>query len=120
MSETRIQLRRGTIAEWTSFNPVLFEGEVGVELDTNKFKIGNGTLPWLSLPYAAGGVGPTGPKGDTGTSINKVIDIPDVYVDPAINGGVLAGNEILIYNAGAQRWDTRNNIIAQNLDGGQY
>jgi hypothetical protein len=66
MSETRIQLRRGISTEWATFNPVLFEGEIGVELDTNKIKIGDGTLPWLSLPYTVGGVGPTGPKGDKG------------------------------------------------------
>jgi hypothetical protein len=113
MSATRIQLRRGTAAEWMSANPVLAEGEVGIELDSNKFKIGNGTTIWSYLPYAAGST-------STGVTINKVTDIPDVYVDPGVNGGVLAGNEILIYNAGAQRWDTRNNIISQDFDGGQY
>jgi len=52
---TRIQLRRGTAAEWTSANPVLAAGEVGVELDTNKFKIGTGKKAWKLLPYANGG-----------------------------------------------------------------
>lgn len=48
-----IQLRRGLSAQWTSVNPVLAEGEVAVETDTGKFKIGNGSTAWTSLPYAA-------------------------------------------------------------------
>lgn len=49
----RIQLRRGTRAEWTAQNPVLLEGEVAIELDSyrNRIKIGDGTTAWNSLPY---------------------------------------------------------------------
>jgi len=39
----RIQLRRDTAANWTSANPVLLAGELGIETDTLKFKVGNGT-----------------------------------------------------------------------------
>lgn len=46
-----IQLRRGTAAEWTAAKPVLKAGEVGIELGSGRFKIGNGTAPWTSLPY---------------------------------------------------------------------
>ena len=46
-----IQIRRGTAAEWTSANPVLAHGEMGVETDTLKVKIGNGSTVWVSLPY---------------------------------------------------------------------
>lgn len=53
----KIQFRRGTAAEWTSANPVLLEGEMGVETDTNKFKIGNGVGTWTALSYG-GLVGP--------------------------------------------------------------
>ena len=44
----RIQLRRGTYAEWRDENPVLLEGEVAIELDTdrNRIKIGDGTTAW--------------------------------------------------------------------------
>ena len=38
----RIQLRRDTAANWTSVNPTLLSGEIGIETDTLKFKIGNG------------------------------------------------------------------------------
>lgn len=48
---TIIQLRRGTAAEWTSANPVLNEGEQGLEKDTGKMKIGDGISNWAALPY---------------------------------------------------------------------
>ena len=47
----RIQLRRGTAANWTSANPVLAAGEMGVETDTGRAKVGNGSTLWASLPY---------------------------------------------------------------------
>lgn len=45
----RIQLRRDTAANWTSSNPTLRAGEVGIETDTLKFKIGNGTSTWTQI-----------------------------------------------------------------------
>jgi hypothetical protein len=42
----RIQLRRDTAANWSQNNPILRPGEVGVETDTLKFKIG----PTVSAP----------------------------------------------------------------------
>lgn len=42
--------RRGTAAAWSSENPVLEEGEIGVELDGQKrMKVGDGVTPWNSL-----------------------------------------------------------------------
>jgi hypothetical protein len=46
-----IQIRRDTAANWTSANPVLAQGELGVETDTLKFKVGDGTTTWSSLNY---------------------------------------------------------------------
>jgi hypothetical protein len=48
-----IQLRRGTVAAWTAANPILSEGEFGLETDTGVFKIGNGISTWNALPYQA-------------------------------------------------------------------
>lgn len=45
----RIQLRRDTAANWTSTNPVLRAGEFGIETDTLKFKIGNGSSTWTQI-----------------------------------------------------------------------
>lgn len=62
----KVQFRRGTAAQWTSANPLLAEGELGLELDTGKFKVGNGTQNWSALVYASGIQGPTGPQGVNG------------------------------------------------------
>ena len=47
----QIQLRNDTAANWISANPTLARGEVGVEIDTNKMKIGTGSTTWTNLPY---------------------------------------------------------------------
>jgi hypothetical protein len=60
---TIIQLRRGTSGQWLSSDPVLAEGEIGLETDTEKFKIGDGSTSWSSLTY--GGI-----QGSQGESIN--------------------------------------------------
>lgn len=51
-AQTVIKLRRGTASQWTTANPVLAAGEMGVETDTNKSKYGNGSTAWASLPYS--------------------------------------------------------------------
>jgi hypothetical protein len=48
---TQMQIRRDTAANWTSSNPTLASGEIGLETDTNKFKIGTGAAVWASLSY---------------------------------------------------------------------
>lgn len=48
-----MQVRRGSAASWTSDNPVLHQGEWGLETDTGKTKIGDGTTAWASLSYFA-------------------------------------------------------------------
>jgi len=49
----RIQVRKDTAANWTSTDPVLGNGEFGLESDVGnyKLKIGTGTTAWTSLPY---------------------------------------------------------------------
>jgi hypothetical protein len=46
-----IQLRRGLAADWVTANPVLSSGEYGLETDTRKRKIGDGSSTWNALDY---------------------------------------------------------------------
>ena len=48
---TRIQLKHGLAANWTKKNPVLLAGEVGIETDTLKMKVGDGKSNWSALGY---------------------------------------------------------------------
>lgn len=49
--DSKIQLRNDTAANWKAANPVLLKGEVGIENDTRKIKIGNGISTWSALKY---------------------------------------------------------------------
>lgn len=79
----QILLRRGTSTEWASVNTVLGAAEIGVETDTGRFKLGDGTTAWVNLAYKsdrglpglpgpagaqgpAGSAGPAGPRGAAG------------------------------------------------------
>lgn len=125
--QTRIQLRRGTSSEWNSApsiigNGILYQGEVGYETDTGRFKIGDGSTSWSSLSYAS--VVPTGFIAGSGISINlgangstltisssgltsiQVEDITDLtasatelnYLDGSIPGTGVAGKAIVLDN----------------------
>ena len=56
---TKIQLRRDTLVNFTSKNPILAEGELAYETDTKKLKIGDGTTAYNSLAYFTTGGGTT-------------------------------------------------------------
>lgn len=47
----QIQIRRGTAAQWNTANPILAQGEMGLETDTNQFKMGDGISNWVALSY---------------------------------------------------------------------
>ena len=47
----RIQIRRDTSSNWASANPTLNSGELGLETNTNKIKVGDGSTAWSSLAY---------------------------------------------------------------------
>ena len=57
MADYRIVLRRDIAANWTSADPVLNQGEPGLETDTNKLKIGDGATAWSALPYFTAAAG---------------------------------------------------------------
>lgn len=62
MPHIQIQFRRDTSLSWANANPILASGEMGIELDTQQFKIGDGHTRWANLRY--GGIqGPPGPAG---------------------------------------------------------
>lgn len=50
-----IQLRRGTSAQWTAEDPVLLDGEMGLDRTTGRAKIGDGVTRWSALPYGSPG-----------------------------------------------------------------
>ena len=55
----KLRPRRSTTDEWNSVDPILLEGELGIEYPNTgigtgfcKFKLGDGITKWTELPYA--------------------------------------------------------------------
>lgn len=78
---TRFLLRNDTAENWVSVNPVLLAGEVGIEIDTKRFKIGDGVNAWDMLGYA--NVLPT--------DIENTVVKEFTNEDPAIEDSTLLG-----------------------------
>ena len=72
----RRRMRRGTPGEWAVKNPILMEGEQGLELITNHMKIGDGLTRWNDLPYF------------------KDWDQTKAYIDAEIAGVVVGGGGV--------------------------
>jgi hypothetical protein len=52
----QIQLRHDTAANWVTANPTLAQGELGVEVDARRIKIGDGTTEWNLLSYLSSNI----------------------------------------------------------------
>lgn len=46
-----ILLKTKTATQWTQQNPILKAGELGLESDTLRLKLGNGSGRWTTLSY---------------------------------------------------------------------
>ena len=46
-----LQIRHDEAADWTTRNPILAQGEYGLETDTFLIKVGDGVRDWAHLPY---------------------------------------------------------------------
>ena len=75
---TKIQIRRGTATQWTTANPTLSAGEWGLETDTDKVKLGDGSTAWTSLAYFG--------------NLEALDNVGDVVITSATTGQVLQYN----------------------------
>lgn len=69
MTETipvRVQHKRMSASDWASSTLVLLDGELGIESDTGKVKVGNGRDRFSALQYLTGPKGDRGDRGETG------------------------------------------------------
>lgn len=75
---TKIQLRHDSSANWFANNPILAEGEVGIEIDKNRMKVGNGVSHYNDLEY-----------------FSDTVDYNELINKPQINSVELSGNKTL-------------------------
>ena len=47
----KIKQRSDTLVNWTINNPILLKNEIGYELDTKGYRIGDGVSNYTDLPY---------------------------------------------------------------------
>ena len=94
-----IQLRRDTASNWTSANPTLAQGELGVETDTSKIKVGDGSTAWSSLSYLI----------DTGN-----------YVTPTYTGDIDITGELIVdsYNQSYSAVTSSSNATTVDCEAG--
>jgi hypothetical protein len=125
MSTVRIQIRRGLASEWTSVDPILAPGEMGLETDTNYIKFGNGEDVWSDLAYAGDNLDQLQSNLDASyvqiadlgqpngaASLNSSGKVPAAQLDitelaqDAVNNAVTAGTNIVkTYNDTANTLD---------------
>lgn len=142
MPQIQLRFRRGTALQWSTADPVLGSGEMGIETDTQQFKIGDGSTVWTLLPYGGlvgptgplaigptGDIGPTGEPGPTGPSGETGPTGPIVYYNfdggepgtdymygPAFNAGGAATGTVAIefqFRKGTvSEWQSASTILA--------
>jgi hypothetical protein len=91
-----IQHRNDTASNWTAVNPILAQGEIGIETDTRLQKVGDGILPWNSLEYYTYGGNSesmlTGGYVGTGATLNTMIMANDTNINLKVNTKLDKGN----------------------------
>ena len=86
---TRIQIRRDTATNWSSANTILAQGEMALETDTMKMKVGDGTTAWGALDYTLDPASATGrvTGADAGSISTKLYSpTANVILEPGTGG----------------------------------
>lgn len=82
-----LQLRTGSATQWAASTRILAVGEPGVETDSGRIKIGDGTNLWSALPWSGAAIGKSSTNG--ALTINGA-DVA-VYVLPTATSDTLGG-----------------------------
>lgn len=112
----RIQLRRDTAANWVSSNPVLRAGELGIETDTLKFKIGNGSA-WNSISNYANVV-----PSDLNTTLGDYVLVSDIGAQGGVVGlnnsynAIIPGTSIILEGPTADSYETTLSVTDPTED----
>ena len=115
----QIQLRRGTASQWTSANTLLAQGEIGLETDTSKLKLGDGSTLWNSLSYFSAGSGvtavtATSPVASSG-GLTPVISLSSGYGDTLNPYASKTANFVLAAPNGSAGVPTFRAVVAADI-----
>lgn len=87
----RLITRNDTAAKWAEKNPILMAGEIGVETDTRKSKIGDGVKGWNELSYMEAPSTSSHYEGTAGAEENDMAVITRV-----LNGATPVNDDIFV------------------------
>lgn len=93
---TTLQLRRGSNSGWNTVNPTLSNGEVGLNTNSQLFKVGDGLTTWTSLPYYPGIPLSSG----TGIGLSYSRDSNNIVTGISIFNAIRAGSNISLTLSG--------------------
>ena len=115
----QIQLRRGTASQWTAANTLLAQGEIGLETDTTKLKLGDGFTLWNSLAYFSAGSGvtavtATSPVASSG-GLTPVISLSSGYGDTLNPYASKTANFVLAAPNGTAGVPTFRAVVAADI-----
>jgi hypothetical protein len=101
-----IRVRRAVAADWIASNPILLDGELGLEQDTNRLKAGDGSTPWSGLGYVSGNF-----LGFDGT----LESLADVAASARVDGS------LLVYDGTTGQWIGGPNVtVLEIVNGGNF
>ena len=81
--ESKIIIRNDTKANLESVNPILLKGEMVIEIDTKKFKFGDGVTHWKDLGYAS--IQPAVISTSTPSTTDVDYDIGTTWINTSTN-----------------------------------
>jgi hypothetical protein len=111
-----MQIRRGSAAAWASANPTLELGEIALESDTRKIKVGDGSTAWNSLQYVRADGGDLDSAAGGGNVFRAIPTMTD-YTSPSgeVSG---EGNQNPIYSLFWQAFDNNASTSSQFIRAG--
>ena len=115
-----IQIRRDTATNWTSANPTLAQGELGLETDTLKVKAGDGSTAWNSASYLIDTGGYAAYSDATANFTGNLQTSGSPVVTAAYTGDVDVTGELIVdsYNETYAAVTSSSNATAVNCEAG--
>ena len=115
-----IQIRRDTASNWTSANPTLAQGELGIETDTLKVKAGDGTTAWTSASYLIDTGGYAAYSDTTANFTGALQKSGSPVVTAAYTGDVDVTGELIVdsYNETYSAVTSTTNATTVNCEAG--
>ena len=115
-----IQIRRDTATNWTSANPTLAQGELGLETDTLKIKAGDGSTAWNSASYLIDTGGYAAYSDATANFTGNLQKSGSPVVTAAYTGDVDVTGELIVdsYNETYAAVTSSSNATTVNCEAG--